>query len=179
MLLRLAPIDPRSLIQGDYMLLRYAMANSIPKKQLQDKGDIVVSLDENDAARFIRIYDGGPLQAGEHLLFYRNRGGPRFGAESFFFQEGYAASYAPARYGELSVDKTGASVLVGLRGEDLKRLGRKITRHQGHESFGKVKKLSMGAHRKRASCPRSVSKPLQTRFKDTNRLFLHVSCMPQ
>ena len=124
MLLRLAPRDPRSLMQGDYMVLRYAIAREVPKKQLEDKGCIVVSLSEHDVAKFIRIHQEEELDSGEHLLLYRNRGGLRLGAESFFFQEGDADLYAGARYGELKVDESGASVLVGLRGEDFAPLGR-------------------------------------------------------
>ena len=126
MLLRLAPLDPRSLIQGDYMELRYAIAREVPRAQLKrDKGYIVVSLDVNDVAKFVRVHKGETLQEGESLLFYRNRGELRLGAESFMFQEGDAKLYEGAKYGELRVDGSGASVLVGLRGEDFKPLGRK------------------------------------------------------
>ena len=126
MLLRLAPLDPRSLIQGDYMELRYAIGREVPRIQLKrDKGYIVVSLDANEVAKFVRVHRGEALQEGEFLLFYRNRGELRLGAESFMFQEGDAKLYERARYGELKVDGSGASVLVGLRGEDFKPLGRK------------------------------------------------------
>jgi uncharacterized membrane-anchored protein len=125
MLLRLAPRDPRSLIQGDYMVLRYALAREIPKKELEaDKGHLVVSLNKHNVAEFIRIYRNEELGSGEHLLFYRNRRGLRLGAESFFFQEGDAKLYEEARYGALKVDESGGSVLVGLRGEDFRPLGR-------------------------------------------------------
>jgi uncharacterized membrane-anchored protein len=126
MLLQLAPVDPRSLIQGDYMELRYALAREIPEGELKrDKGQIVVSLDANAVARFVRVHRGEKLQEGEYLLFYRNRGALRLGAESFMFQEGDAKLYSKAKYGELKVDASGRSVLVGLRGEDYKPLGRK------------------------------------------------------
>lgn len=124
-LLRLAPVDPRSLIQGDYMVLRYEIARGISKKQLESKGNIVVSLDQNNVAKFVRVHEGESLQTSEHLLFYRNRGGLRLGAESFMFQEGNADLYARGRYGELKVSKSGASVLVGLRDDDFKPLERK------------------------------------------------------
>ncbi len=123
MLLRLAPVDPRSLMQGDYMILRYAMAREISKGSLEDKGCVVVSLDKYDVADFARIHEGEGLAMGERLLFYRNRGGLRLGAESFMFQEGDAELYSKALYGELKVDESGASVLVGLRGEDFRPLG--------------------------------------------------------
>jgi len=125
MLLRLAPVDPRSLIQGDYMVLRYTIAREVSKTKLKSSGCIVVSLDENDVAKFLRVHNGQDLKAGEHLLFYRNRGGLRLGAESFMFQEGDAQLYSNARYGELKVDKLGKSVLIGLRSEEFKKLGKK------------------------------------------------------
>ncbi len=124
MLLRLAPVDPRSLMQGDYMILRYAIARNLPKTQMKAKGFIVVTLDKNDVAKFVRFHEGESLEPGEYLLLYRNRKGLRLGAESFFFQEGDAKLYSKARYGELKVDASGKSVLVGLRGEDFNRLGR-------------------------------------------------------
>ncbi|MBM4278810.1 MAG: GDYXXLXY domain-containing protein [Deltaproteobacteria bacterium] len=125
MLLRLAPVDPRSLIQGDYMILNYAISRDIPMRALRQKGCIVVSLDQNDVAKFIRVHQGERLQEGEHLLFYRNRGGLRLGAESFMFQEGKAELYGKARYGELKVDASGVSVLVGLRDENFEPLGKR------------------------------------------------------
>ena len=36
------------------------------------------------------------------------------------FQEGDADLYSKARYGEVKVDESGASVLIGLRGDDFK-----------------------------------------------------------
>lgn len=114
-LLELAPVDPRSLMQGDYMTLRYSLATEIPDEDLKDKGRIVVALDENNVARYVRIHRGESLSAGEHLLFYRNRKGLKLGAESFMFQEGLGQIYARARYGELKIEPSGESVLAGLR----------------------------------------------------------------
>ena len=123
MLLQLAPRDPRSLMQGDYLRLRYGMANQARPSQLESSGHLVVSLDENNMARFVRIHTGEPLQENEHLLFFRNREGLRLGAESFFFQEGMAEQYENARYGELKVDASGNSILVGLRDAYFTKLG--------------------------------------------------------
>ena len=112
MLLQLVPVDPRSLMQGDYMILRYAMANKVGK--LENNGCLVVTLDVNDVATFSRVYKGEELKVGELLLMYRNRGNLRLGAESFFFQEGHAEIYSNAKYGKLKVDESGNSVLIGL-----------------------------------------------------------------
>lgn len=127
MLLELAPVDPRSLIQGDYMVLRYRIAGALKPQDLGASGGgrIVVVLDDRDVASFVRIDDGRGLGPNERVLAYRRRGqGLRLGAESFFFQEGQAQLYQRARYGELKVAASGRSVLVGLRDAELKRLGR-------------------------------------------------------
>ncbi len=116
MLLELAPVDPRSLIQGDYMRLDYAITRQHNGSGWPRDGHVVVTVDADDVARFVRRHDDTPLRPGEHLLRYRIRDDSlRLGTDAFFFQEGHAATYAPARYGELRVDDAGTSVLVGLR----------------------------------------------------------------
>lgn len=127
-LLRLAPVDPRSLMQGDYMRLRYEVAQdataalSAVEHEASD-GKLVIAVDQNRVARFIRVYQGEALAPGELLLRYRKRGEVRLGAESFFFEEGKASLYEQARYGELKVTANGDSIMVGLRNENLELLG--------------------------------------------------------
>jgi uncharacterized membrane-anchored protein len=57
------------------------------------------------------------------LLKYRHSNQVRLGAESFFFEEGSAAQFERAKFGELKVAPDGSSVLVGLRDAELRRLG--------------------------------------------------------
>lgn len=130
-LLELAPVDPRSLMQGDYMALRYRIARDIEKDKGPRDGNLVVKLDERGVASFVGYHVAGqPLGPGEHLLRFRRRGaGIRLGAESFFFQEGHAKYYSNAKYGELRVDDSGQSVLVGLRGQNLEKLGPDVWQH--------------------------------------------------
>ncbi|MEW5722116.1 MAG: GDYXXLXY domain-containing protein [Thermodesulfobacteriota bacterium] len=123
MLFELAPRDPRSLIQGDYLELAYMIERQAAREKLESSGRLVVSLDANRVARFVRLDRGGDLAPGERRLFYRNRGGPRLGAESFFFQEGRAGRYERARYAILKVTPAGRSVLVGLCDENYQVLG--------------------------------------------------------
>jgi uncharacterized membrane-anchored protein len=126
-LLELAPVDPRSLIQGDYMRLDYAITRQIADSQQRwpRTGQIVVALDENSVARFVRRHDGrAPLGPREHLLTYRRRGGGiRVGTDAFHFQEGQARRYQGARYGEVRVSPSGTSVLLGLRDSTRKAIG--------------------------------------------------------
>ena len=123
-LLQLRPVDPRSLMQGDYMILRYADV-SAPDKETADnmpgRGTVILKRDENNVATYSRLDDGTPLKDGEFRMAYKiktRRGELRYGAESFFFQEGHAKVYEVARYGVLRVDQDGASVLVGLADEN-------------------------------------------------------------
>lgn len=121
--LKLAPVDPRSLMQGDYMRLAYELAGHLKADDITLDGRLIVQLDAQGIGTSARLEDDLPLAPNETLLIYRNRKGLRLGAESFFFQEGQAAVYEKAKYGELRVDASGNSVLVGLRGQALEPLG--------------------------------------------------------
>lgn len=123
--LELVPVDPRSLIQGDYMILRYSISDDTASVNHPEKGLIVIGLDTDNIARFVRIYDPDhPLEGREFLLGYYSQGPQvRIGPTAFFFQEGDAKYYDNAKYAELRVSDDGESMLVGLRGDDLERLG--------------------------------------------------------
>jgi uncharacterized membrane-anchored protein len=119
-LLALAPVDPRSLMQGDYMALRFAAAQEIGAAGSgggwPSRRRAVFALDAQGVGHFVRHDDGTALQPGEVLLRYRVRDGQvEVGSSAFFFQEGTGARYAVARYGELRVDGLGEAVLTGLR----------------------------------------------------------------
>jgi uncharacterized membrane-anchored protein len=122
--LKLAPVDPRSLMQGDYMRLGYELADKFRGNDIGMDGRLVVQVDARGIGTEARLEDDKPPAVNEILLRYRNRGGLRLGAESYFFQEGSAHLYDKARYGELRVDAAGNSVLAGLRGENLEVLGK-------------------------------------------------------
>ena len=126
-LLELAPVDPRSLMQGDYMALRFRASDEAlgrrPKEGLGD-GRIVFQLDERGVAKFQRLDDGTPLATDELRIRYRVRADQvKFATNAFFFQEGHAKLYERARYGEFRVAPDGECLLTGMRGEKLERLG--------------------------------------------------------
>jgi uncharacterized membrane-anchored protein len=126
LLIELAPVDPRSLIQGDYMRLEYRIARDISgHNEWPRDGQIVVTTGEDNVAMFVRRYEPDtPLAAGEHLLLYRRRDHRiKIGTDAFFFQEGHAMRYQRAKYGELRVDASGESLLIGLRDEQRRPLG--------------------------------------------------------
>lgn len=123
--LKLAPVDPRSLIQGDYMRLNYEIARELNQDDLPLRGKLVLQIDENRVAAFSRFYQPDEPLAGDEILlnYYLRNGDVWLAAESFFFQEGQADLYEAAQYAELRVTEAGESVLVGLRGEQLQPLG--------------------------------------------------------
>ena len=67
------------------------------------------------AASFVRLDDGSPLQADEFLLAYRLRGYEvTSAAPAFYFQEGTARQYAGAKFGIFKLAADGKTLLVGL-----------------------------------------------------------------
>lgn len=125
--LRLAPVDPRSLMQGDYMRLRFEAAErpgGLFMPVAEGDGRIVLGVDANHVGTYRRLDDGRPLAPGEALIRFRVRGGAaRLASDAYFFQEGQSALYAQARYGAFRVAPDGEAILVGLRGPRLEPLG--------------------------------------------------------
>jgi uncharacterized membrane-anchored protein len=123
-LLKLAPKDPRSLMQGDYMTLRYDITQNDFYDSIPNRGYLVVKLDDKKVASKVRYQaENQPLAPSEYAIkYYHGSGSVNIGAESYFFQEGKAELYDSAQYGGLRLDATGKSVLVGLYDERLKLL---------------------------------------------------------
>lgn len=126
-LLRIAPRDPRSLLQGDYMALRYSMAGAVASAARQfemNDGIAVIELGELNEARFVSLYKDQQLQDRQQLLRYRKRGDSvRLASDAYFFEEGSGQEYSAARFGEIRVNTNGDAVLIGLRDEEGGRLG--------------------------------------------------------
>jgi len=126
-LLELAPRDPRSLMQGDYMRLRFALDRiNVPKKFRNKNSKIymVIKSDENQIAQFIRFQNNQKIVDGENLLIVRGKHGRiDIKPDSYFFQEGHASHYQDAKYGVFkfsSKDSKHEHMLIGLADEDRK-----------------------------------------------------------
>jgi uncharacterized membrane-anchored protein len=125
-LLELAPVDPRSLMQGDYMALNFRIAGQVPREPPQ--GTMVVRLDEHKVASYVRVHAGEAVAPEEALLEYRVRSrGVRIVTDAWFFEEGRAGDFRSARYGEFRVRPDGVALLVALRGADFQVLGAQRT----------------------------------------------------
>ena len=124
-LLELAPVDPRSLMQGDYMRLNYTISDDILTNTIPKRGYCVVTLDAEGVARRNRVQKSkSPKNQSEFLIEYRigEWNTIQIGAESFFFQEGEGEKYAEAKYGGIKVDENGNSVLIGLYDSNRKKI---------------------------------------------------------
>ncbi|MFP4561653.1 MAG: GDYXXLXY domain-containing protein [Thiohalorhabdus sp.] len=126
--LELAPVDPRSLMQGDYMALRFAAARAASRRvegsSMPRTGHLVLSVDDRGVARFQALDRGQELEPEEIRLRYHSRNGdPAIATNAYFFQEGTADSYEEAAFGVLRITEDGRSVLVGLADENLEGLG--------------------------------------------------------
>jgi len=121
-LLELAPVDPRSLMQGDYMRLRYAMERDVPTEELVEhgkRGYLVIRLDGKLVAHFVRVYKEENLAEGEYLLrFLNDTGKAKIVPDSFMFQEGHAQYYENAKYGVFTLGDSGQYLLIGLADAD-------------------------------------------------------------
>lgn len=137
-LLELAPVDPRSLMQGDYMALNYAIsepimaaieAQEVAKGNLDyvetlynisQDGSVIIKKDAQDVGHFVRLaqYSGGddePLAQDEMLLQYRIRHGQlKIATNAFFFQEGQAEAFEQAKYGMFRINEQGKPLLTDM-----------------------------------------------------------------
>ena len=121
--LELAPVDPRSIMQGDYMALAFAAGRQVPTTA-PAHGRIVVKLDPRQVGVFARVHGGEALAPDERLVEYRLRKrGARIVTDAWHFQEGQARTFEGARYGMVRVRDDGVALLVGLADAKLAPLG--------------------------------------------------------
>lgn len=137
-LLQLAPVDPRSLMQGDYMALNYAISEQImaaieqqlattedqqPIEELYNlsqDGLVVIKKDAQGVGHFVRLVSPSEenqlsLAKEELLLAYRLRQGQlKIATNAFFFQEGQAAAFEQAKYGLFRVNDKGEPLLTNM-----------------------------------------------------------------
>lgn len=136
--LELAPVDPRSLMQGDYMALRFTLADALAARaraplprggaagvadRPAGEGGFAWAPIRLDARGVATLTAEAEASSALRLRYRLRNGRPWLGTNAFFFPEGEAARFAPARFGEFRLDPaSGEAVLVGLRDVDLRPL---------------------------------------------------------
>jgi uncharacterized membrane-anchored protein len=115
--LELAPVDPRSLMQGDYLALRFRIAQDL---SADASGSAALRID----VRGVATLDPQPTRASPRIRYRVRNGAIWLGTNAYFFEEGKVERYAGAQYGEFRLDPgSGDAVLVALRDQDLRLLG--------------------------------------------------------
>ncbi|MES2975851.1 MAG: GDYXXLXY domain-containing protein [Pseudomonadota bacterium] len=124
----LAPVDPRSLMQGDYMRLNYRLpdnaSTALDPLRKFGRPHVVVALDGRGVARMIRIEDpSSPATGGETRIELTPKDGRWvIVSDAWFFREGDGERWTAAKYGEFRVAPDGRALLVGLADANLKRI---------------------------------------------------------
>lgn len=130
-LLQLAPVDPRSLMQGDYMALRFAADEELGLLSEAEAKDVETmpsfahfTLDEQRRADFAGV--GDTPARGRDTISMRIRridGGYSIGPNAFFFQEGTGEQFEAAQWGGFKVADDGTALLVSLHDAELQMIG--------------------------------------------------------
>jgi uncharacterized membrane-anchored protein len=114
--LELGSVDPRSLMQGDYMALHFRITDTLAADR---SGSAALRVD----TRGVATLDPQPTSASPRIRYRVRNGAIWLGTNAYFFEEGTGERYAAAQYGEFRLDRdTGEAVLVGLADENLHAL---------------------------------------------------------
>lgn len=115
--IKTVPVDPRSLIQGDYMVLNYDIAESA-RMEIGNirKGYIRIKMNDLKIAEFIRIDEEylPPSNNEISIQFQKNGSNIDIGVNSYLFQEGTGNKFQKAQYAEVIELKNGKLRLKNL-----------------------------------------------------------------
>ena len=118
----LAPADPRSLMQGDYMTLNFQLP-AVENLRTARRAQVIAKVDERGVAVMQGLATGQALAADEIVIELLQTGsGLRPATDAWYFKEGEAQRWSGAKYGEFRIDGKGRALLVNLRGPDLEPL---------------------------------------------------------
>lgn len=116
----LAPVDPRSLMQGDYMRLNFRLPSEdrdVEKENLRGGRLYAIGkLDDQGVVQWLRTGPASePLAPGEQRFELTPRGGRwTLVTDAWYFREGDGQRWEQARYGEFRVEPDGRALLVGM-----------------------------------------------------------------
>ena len=127
--LALKPVDPRSLMQGDYMALAYELELKVKKQEPSyfKNNYMIIDLDDHKIAQFNRVITEKKsilLTPNQKIIKIKiTHDHIKIRPDSFFFQEGHGEQYNKAKYGIFKFKGTDTYILDGLADENRNRLG--------------------------------------------------------
>ena len=122
--IELAPVDPRSLMQGDYMALNFQMP-ALDREDITTlrRAMVIAQVDGRGVAVMQGLAGTRSLAPDEILIELVQTGsGLRPATDAWYFKEGEAQRWSKAKYGEFRIDDKGRALLVNLRGPALEKL---------------------------------------------------------
>ncbi|MGL4403835.1 MAG: GDYXXLXY domain-containing protein [Fusobacteriaceae bacterium] len=128
--LKTAPADPRSIMQGDYMILNYELGDTVLEnwrktdESPRGKGYVRARIDEKNLAHYLSLEKQYREEKdGERSLeFYINGFTVDFGVNSYFFQEGSAEKFQSAQYAEVIPLGKGKLRLKSLMDKEFRKI---------------------------------------------------------
>lgn len=118
-ILELAPVDPRSLMQGDYMILDFQFERDLVReKNYPKEGYIIFDLDKDNVAHFLTTSE----EFRRNSVKYKNHFKFDIGIDSYFFQEGYRKHFEQARYLRVFLQSDGSIKVDTLLDRDFNDL---------------------------------------------------------
>lgn len=121
---KLAPADPRSLMQGDYMRLGYELSGVNDGEMTSDTTRWRQAWAQIDGdGRIVSVDWQASAKHDTPLMLKHNRWQWHPATDSFMFAEGLGECYAKASYAKLSVRDGGRAMLVDLVDDTLAPLG--------------------------------------------------------
>jgi len=126
----LAPVDPRSLMQGDYMALNFAFPRHVTdelneaRTPLLRRAHLVARVSSDGVASVQRIATLDESLAADEVwlpVVYKNNRWVLV-TDAYFFPEGAGKSLESARFGELRSLPDGRALLVALALENLEKI---------------------------------------------------------
>ncbi|MFC3884010.1 GDYXXLXY domain-containing protein [Bacillus songklensis] len=122
--LELQPVDPRSLLQGDYIVLRYSISNVTISPEPRPNEKISIKLAKNEhgvyeySGSFVMGKPENPEQGDVDVWItgrYKGSGNIEYGIENYFVSEGTGLDLQQkVNYAKVKVSKNGDAILVSV-----------------------------------------------------------------
>ena len=112
--LKLAPVDPRSLMQGDYMALNYALIPWRAEPNWPAQGTLGAEIDSRGV-----ITSWNLARRDNPIRYTIEKGKLKIASDAFYFEEGQGARYSKASYGKFHLSEIGVLTLQGLTNDKL------------------------------------------------------------
>ncbi len=117
----LRPVDPRSLVQGDYMAIAFD-TDHLPASNTGGETRAIADVDSRGVATLQRISAPGETVSPEQVIVKLRRKSGRWfvGSDAWFFEEGHGKDFVGAKFGQFRVGADGRLFLTGLADQNLR-----------------------------------------------------------